>query len=168
MPMVMRRWLVGIAVALVGCSPGESVAIEDEETLDAAAHEQEDAEAAPAAPATAETGSAAPDRLLSDWFERIESGGDAEALFAPGGAPDILDPYAPVTLTEYEVGDAAVEGAAGSLYATVPVRLALREDMTGEEVSLEGTIVLRRVNDVPGATADQLRWHFESADLAER
>jgi hypothetical protein len=30
---------------------------------------------------------------------------------------------------------------------------------------LKGDVVLRRVNDVPGATEEQLRWHIESTTL---
>jgi len=35
----------------------------------------------------------------------------------------------------------------------------------GKPFRLEGEVVLRRVNDVDGATADQLRWHIAQADL---
>lgn len=50
-----------------------------------------------------------------------------------------------------------MEGAAGSLYYEVPTTV------TGKNgTRLVGTTVLRRVNDVPGATAEQLRWHIES------
>jgi len=52
-----------------------------------------------------------------------------------------------------------IEGAAGSLYVTVPVviygRLA-----TGAEVHEKGLATLRRANAVPGATPDQLKWRI--------
>lgn len=56
------------------------------------------------------------------------------------------------------------EGAAGSSFVTVPVRVeALLTDGTRQR--FVGTYVLRRVNDVDGATAEQLRWHIASATM---
>ncbi|MGN6376714.1 MAG: hypothetical protein ACTHMG_14335 [Sphingomonas sp.] len=56
------------------------------------------------------------------------------------------------------------EGAAGSIYITVPVTVrAQLKDRTQQRFT--GHYVLRRVNDVPGSTAAQRRWHLYSADL---
>lgn len=55
-----------------------------------------------------------------------------------------------------------VEGAAGSLYVEVPVQVygSLKR---GGDFNLRGPLRLRRVNDVPGSTAEQRRWRiFES------
>ncbi|WP_111494905.1 hypothetical protein [Marinobacter bohaiensis] len=61
-------------------------------------------------------------------------------------------------------GDVRLEGAAGSLYATVPVIVrATRDD--GQAQRFSGHYILRRVNDVPGASAASLRWHLYDADL---
>jgi hypothetical protein len=57
-----------------------------------------------------------------------------------------------------------IEGAAGSLYVTVPVVIYGRLK-TGEEVHEKGEATLRRVNGVPGATPDQRRWHIERIDV---
>lgn len=57
-----------------------------------------------------------------------------------------------------------IEGAVGSLYATVPVRLEA-ETTWGEHQSFAGVYTLRRVNDVEGASPAQLRWHIESAQI---
>lgn len=57
-----------------------------------------------------------------------------------------------------------VEGAAGSLYVTVPVVIYGRR-AGGEEVHEKGEAVLRRVNDVPGSTPQQRRWHIERMEL---
>ena len=35
----------------------------------------------------------------------------------------------------------------------------------GRPVRIEGKAVLRRVNDVPGSTEAQRRWHFETLTL---
>lgn len=47
------------------------------------------------------------------------------------------------------------EGAAGSIYMTMPVVFY------GEGFRRPANIILRRVNDVPGSTARQRRWHIE-------
>lgn len=56
------------------------------------------------------------------------------------------------------------EGAAGSLYLTVPVTVTATLKDGGPQ-RFRGRYVLRRVNDVDGATAAQLRWHLASATL---
>nr|WP_257575313.1 hypothetical protein [Sphingomonas sanguinis] len=56
------------------------------------------------------------------------------------------------------------EGAAGSVYATVPVTVDAQLD-DGRRQRFVGQYVVRRVNDVPGASAEQLRWHIDSATL---
>lgn len=52
-----------------------------------------------------------------------------------------------------------MEGAAGSSYVEMPVRMygKLRN---GEPFSRLQTVTLRRVNDVPGSTEEQRRWHI--------
>ena len=57
---------------------------------------------------------------------------------------------------EFELHKGETEGAAGSLYYTAPIVL-----IDGQR-HLRGEIVLRRVNDVDGASPEQLRWHIES------
>jgi hypothetical protein len=59
-----------------------------------------------------------------------------------------------------------MEGAAGSSYIDVPLQLTGR--MKGEEVALAGTATLRRVNDVPGSTELQRRWHIYRVELQPR
>ena len=58
-----------------------------------------------------------------------------------------------------DIGPGQLEGAAGSSYYTVPVTI------TDGARRMSGEVVLRRVNDVPGATPEQLRWHIESSTL---
>jgi hypothetical protein len=58
--------------------------------------------------------------------------------------------------THLEVGDLGqTEGAAGSIYTTIPVFFY------GDTFRRPADIILRRVNDVPGSTAEQRRWHIE-------
>lgn len=56
-----------------------------------------------------------------------------------------------------------IEGAAGSRYLDVEVVV---EAVAGEPQRFEGTYTLRRV-EVDGATAEQHRWHIESAKLSK-
>ena len=65
-----------------------------------------------------------------------------------------------VTIGRMEPGDAG----AGSVYQTVPVKVdAVLKD--GKRQRFAGRYVVRRVNDVDGASADQRRWHIDSAQL---
>lgn len=56
------------------------------------------------------------------------------------------------------------EGAAGSIFADVPVVVQATTN-DGAQQQFVGTYTMRRVNDVPGATPEQLRWHIQSASL---
>ena len=56
-----------------------------------------------------------------------------------------------------------MEGAAGSSYVTVPVVVYGRAP--GGAFSRSGSATLRRVNDVPGSTEVQRRWHIERIEL---
>jgi hypothetical protein len=54
------------------------------------------------------------------------------------------------------------EGAAGSLYVTVPVQVYGRIAANGKPWYALRQVTLRRVNDVPGSTEEQRRWHIQS------
>jgi len=62
--------------------------------------------------------------------------------------------------------DGQIEGGAGSLYYTTQTTITA-EDQEGRPIRFEGPIVLRRVNDVDGASAAQLRWHLESFNVVQ-
>ncbi|PXA83693.1 hypothetical protein DMC47_42680 [Nostoc sp. 3335mG] len=66
-----------------------------------------------------------------------------------------------VTIGAMQPGD----GAAGSIYQTVPVTVDATLD-DGTHQRFAGNYVIRRVNDVDGASPGQLRWHIDSAHLA--
>ena len=58
--------------------------------------------------------------------------------------------------THLQIGDLGeTDGAAGSIYTTIPVVFY------GDSFRRPADIILRRVNDVPGSTAEQRRWHIE-------
>lgn len=58
-----------------------------------------------------------------------------------------------------------MEGAAGSIYVTVPVAF-YGKDQNNHDFRRSAEMVLRRVNDVPGSTEAQRRWHIERIDWA--
>lgn len=92
------------------------------------------------------------------WSQGGEASGQSYDQFATGFANTA---HAKVEFT----GPVTFEGAAGSSFATVPVRV--RAATTGgEKQEFTGVYELRRVNDVPGATPEQLRWHIHGAKLA--
>jgi hypothetical protein len=63
--------------------------------------------------------------------------------------------------THLEIGKPGdPDGAAGSIYVTVPV-IFYGKNSTGGDVRKAGDVILRRVNDVPGSTEAQRRWHIE-------
>lgn len=103
--------------------------------------------------------------VVQTYFALLETrrAGDAAVLRSDGQVFD-LAPYASY---HAQVGaPGAIEGAAGSLYVSVPVviygRLA-----TGGPLHQSGAAVLRRVNDVPGATPEQRRWRIERFELKD-
>jgi hypothetical protein len=55
------------------------------------------------------------------------------------------------------------EGAAGSIYITIPVEISAKDKKTGAPVIADWKIVLRRSNDVPGTSAEQRTWHIHEA-----
>ncbi len=68
--------------------------------------------------------------------------------------------HAPTHLEIGELGEA--EGAAGSLYISVPVVFY------SDTLRRRARVVLRRVNDVPGSTDEQRHWHIERIDWSAR
>jgi hypothetical protein len=91
------------------------------------------------------------------WGKGGEASGLSERQFVAA--------YGKYASIHSEVGRPAdMEGAAGSAYVTVPFRLhgTLK---SGGTFNLVGPLTLRRVNDVPGSTEAQRRWHIEKSGL---
>ena len=55
------------------------------------------------------------------------------------------------------------EGAAGSIYITVPA-IFYGKTKAGGSFRRGANVILRRVNDVPGSTEAQRRWHIERVE----
>lgn len=90
--------------------------------------------------------------LLSAADQRKWSRAEFAAIFADLGKITVSIP------------DGTMEGAAGSSYYSAPVSVTAN-DKDGRPVRIEGKAVLRRVNDIDGATPAQTRWHFETLTL---
>jgi hypothetical protein len=87
------------------------------------------------------------------WDDPVIDDARLKALFAGYKQPSIA------------ISDVGQEGAAGSLYCTVSGTLS---DAGGApKPAQKGEIVLKRVNDVPGATPEQLRWTIRSSTFVE-
>ena len=96
--------------------------------------------------------------VVKDYYALVEAGKlTAAAKLRTDGVVEDVKPFATLAV---EVGrPGAVEGAAGSLYVEIPTVLYGRY-VTGGAYRRVGKVTLRRVNDVPGATAEQLRWRI--------
>jgi len=111
--------------------------------------------------------------VVQTYYALLEAGRAAEAfsLWSGGGESSGLSATAFAErrrrYRDYHAevfAPGAIEGAAGSLYVDVPVR-SYGHDAEGRAFSLRGTVTLRRVNDVPGSTAEQRRWHLYRSDV---
>ncbi len=115
-------------------------------------------------------------QVVQGYYGLLEEQRFAEAqdLWAPKGAIGSQDDahfaarfrgFSEIHANVGAPGDA--EGAAGSLYVTVPVQVYGRIAATGKPWHMLRQVTLRRVNDVPGSTAAERRWHIESIGAYE-
>ena len=93
------------------------------------------------------------------WAEANALWGNAASA---AGFEGKLAQFAQVHLEIGNPGDP--EGAAGSIYVTIPVIL-YGDQLDGQPFRRSGEVTLRRVNDVPGSTEAQRHWHIERIDL---
>lgn len=94
---------------------------------------------------------------------------EAYMLLGPGAPPRAdfdrqFSAYSDLRATLGTPGDQ--EGAAGSIYLSIPVQLTGRQH--GKRVDRSLDLILRRVNDVPGSTEAQRHWHIERIDAHPR
>lgn len=89
---------------------------------------------------------------------RLWGDADAAALF--------VGQFKSASELHFQIGKPGdTEGAAGSIYVTVPIVIYGRLKRGGD-FSRSGTATLRRVNDVDGSTEAQRRWHVAQIELA--
>jgi len=112
-------------------------------------------------------------QVVQRYYALLESGRQAEAwkLWSegspsrPADAAAFARQFARYADYHAQVGaPGAIEGAAGSLFVEVPVVVYGRLK-SGEEVHQSGKATLRRVNDVPGSTAEQRSWRIYGVAL---
>jgi hypothetical protein len=124
----------------------------------------------------AETSAQGAANVVQTYFAHLEAGQFAEAwkLWSDGGKAsgmeqaDFAASFAKYHQFHALVGaPGEIEGAAGSLYVEVPVVVYGRLK-TGREVHMKGPLTLSRVNDVPGSTAEQRKWHIRQSGLESR
>lgn len=98
-----------------------------------------------------------------DWVAARRVFGDfgAQSGMTPQAFVRAWDKYRIVDVT---VGTGEQDGAAGSSFYEVPVTIT-GLTKANKPYNLAGRLTLRRVNDVDGATPEQLRWHIERSTL---
>jgi hypothetical protein len=94
------------------------------------------------------------------WSEANDLWGDA------GAARQFQSQLSQLTEVHLEIGNLGEpEGAAGSIYVAMPV-IFCGEGKDGQPFRRSADVILRRVNDVPGSTEQQRRWHIERVGWA--
>ncbi|GEM_PF-1260160 len=152
-------------VALVSCDGDDTARLRDE---------------AAAAPATValplqERTEAGATRVLEAYVALMKAQryADAGQLLATGEEVQRKQTRAIAEATRHPdaqlrfTGPARSEGAAGSIYLSMPFTLTYADE-NGREVRRTGTATLRRANDVPGATDAQRSWRIHDAALDPR
>lgn len=176
---------LALALALAACNPqagGDRNAARapDREAAPAAAPATASPVPAPATPAPdvaasppAGTSAEAAARLVERYYALLGAGRYREArrLWSDGGAASGMDAeqfarsFGRYATLRADVGaPGRVEGAAGSRYVVVPVRLSGQLRDRHAPFATQGSVTLRRAV-VDGASPDQRAWHIHSADL---
>lgn len=115
-----------------------------------------------------ETGHEQPNAALADYVDALNEGAFDRAYHtwraggdgAPASANALAARFKTASRIKLQITDKTrTEGAAGTLYATVPIRVTI-ETANGTETSRSGDCVLARTNDIPGASAAQRRWRL--------
>lgn len=90
---------------------------------------------------------------------------EARALWgAPNSAAQFESRLKKHSEVHLEIGNPGdMEGAAGSIYITVPIIL-YGDTAASAPFKCNGAVTLRRVNDVPGSTEAQRRWHISNIE----
>ena len=167
------------ALVLAGCSKPapeqadtQAIASSAAQAAAAASSEVPAEASASASPAPVKTAAPAPEapstsrdpgKVVLAWAKAmtLKQWGSAYRYWGDEGARSGLtllqfsEKWGKLANPEFELHPGTSEGAAGSLYYTAPIVLIDGKRHT------RGEIVLRRVNDVDGATPEQLRWHIE-------
>lgn len=91
------------------------------------------------------------------WGDHGQASGMTPAQFA--------EAWGVLKTVHVRFGTGLTDAGAGSVFFELPVSVdGVKQD--GLAYRTEGVLSWRRVNDVPGATPEQLRWHIERSTLA--
>jgi hypothetical protein len=114
-------------------------------------------------------------QVIRDYYNAINNGEyeraynywDRNGAASNQTLEEFREGFAETEHVEVQTGQPGREdAAAGSLFIEIPVSImATTTDQYTQRYS--GTYSLRRVNDVPGATEDQLTWHIYAAYINE-
>ena len=113
--------------------------------------------------------------ILDAYFSAIGTGDYTAAyqLWRNGGEAsgqtyaEFVEGFAETASISWEIGEPGrIDAGAGQRYIEIPVRVVARTT-AGEEQAFEGTYVLHHTANIDGATAEQLTWHINSADVVE-
>lgn len=165
-----RGLFIGALVAglIAGCSSPQHEASTDQSTDNASSTDTSDR------PASSTSSSQSAAGVLARYFKAINDGqfDKAYALWrtqshqAPASAAALKSQYQGVSSIQMKVtGDTRNEGAAGTIYATVPVTVT-EHPRDGADKSLTGQCVLARSNNVPGSSDKARHWHLHSCKLS--
>ena len=165
--------LVAGSIVILSLTAGCSSAQNDTQT------EQSPNEISRSATSNDHTGSVSstqqsPTAVLQQYFQAIGAGkfDAAYALWraqsnqAPESAADLTTRYHGIASVQMKVtGDTHTEGAAGTLYTTVPLTIT-EHTSDGNDKSLTGECVLARSNNVPGSSDNARHWRLHACDLS--
>lgn len=136
------------------------------EATDAVGDVAPEADAAPAVPAGLDAGALTehrdPERLLRYYTNAVRAGdwtsaAKAWSLDAQMTPQKLANDLGSVAHPKLAIGKGDMETAAGTSYYEAPLVV----DYGDGRPSKRGTIVLTRVNDVPGASEQQLNWRIQ-------
>lgn len=164
----MRPIILCLLAAAASCAPGGEPAQNLETNRQSAQPPATVAETRPNKPAVDPRGANAAREVLQRYFALLDDGRHDEAagLWWDRGRATAFAAQLR-GFGEFRPSIAApgrIEGAAGSAYVSISLQL-LRDSRAGIESLSDGTAVLRRVNDVPGSTAEQRQWRIDHVRL---
>jgi hypothetical protein len=171
-----RRLTLGLLLPLAACQPSAPEAenvvqdnVSNEAVTNAAPSNLTNAAESTAETPTDKTSAAAAANIVEQYAALLEQRRFAEAHRLSGDNQQsdtafaaTFDQFATIEASVGKPGD--TEGAAGSIYVNVPLTLS-GTLKGGGRYSVSGPVTLRRVNNVPGSTAEQRRWHISATDL---
>ena len=172
-PAMMRWFLPTLLLLAAGCSRGAEPPANNTEAVEApASTPSSPAENVVAVPTFDQRSPEAAVAVLKDYFRLMGERKFVEAhkLWTGDALSDgaFADGFSRFRTYRGDIGEPGrVEGAAGSLFVEIPVTVT--GTLTGgEDFRQTGSFTLRRVNDVPGATPEQLQWRIYRTELRPR